>query len=122
MDTTHGESTIQELRAEVVSLKEEMATPRAVQARPRNMLRTLRRVGWSGVVRPILIVGISLTLAGAVAYASIPGPGGVINGCIKNSDSTVRVIDSTQTCGSNETALNWNQTGPQGPTGPRGPQ
>jgi hypothetical protein len=32
----------------------------------------------------------------------------------------LRVIDSSQTCGKSETALNWNQPGIAGPTGPTG--
>ena len=73
--------------------------------------------------RLTLIIGIafSILLVGGVAYASIPGPGGVINGCRKNTDGSMRVIDSAATCPSGWTALNWNQTGPQGSTGPTGP-
>lgn len=59
------------------------------------------------------ILGVS-----AVAYASIPGPDGVIHGCRRNTDGSIRVIDSTATCPNGWTALNWNQTGPQGPVGP----
>jgi len=58
-----------------------------------------------------------------IAFASIPGANGVIFGCYSNSNGTLRVIDnSTQQCKSNETALNFNQTGPQGPQGPQGIQ
>lgn len=64
----------------------------------------------------VLAVGLLLVLSG-VALASIPGPDGVINGCRKNSDGSLKVIDSAATCGNGYTALNWNQTGPQGPAG-----
>jgi hypothetical protein len=66
-----------------------------------------------------LIVGFSVA-----AYATIPDSSGVIHGCRKNSDGSVRVIDSDlgQTCASGWTALNWSQAGPQGPIGPTGPQ
>jgi hypothetical protein len=57
-----------------------------------------------------------------VAYASIPGPGGIINACFSKNGGALHVIDSTSTCGSNEISLNWNQIGPAGPAGPAGPQ
>jgi hypothetical protein len=76
-----------------------------------------RRVRWAA------LGAIAAALAmGGIAYASIPGPDGVINGCY-GSTGALRVIDSAATCKSNETSLNWNKggpTGPQGPVGPRG--
>ncbi len=75
--------------------------------------------------RHVFIVALAaamvLGLAG-IAWASIPDSSGVIHGCRKNSDGSVRVIDSDlgQTCASGWTALNWSQTGPQGATGPAG--
>lgn len=70
----------------------------------------------------VLIVAAGLTGVGAVAYASIPGSDGVVHGCRKNSDGSVRVIDSDagQTCVNGWTVLNWNQAGPQGPAGVNG--
>jgi hypothetical protein len=75
--------------------------------------------------RPLLLaVGVALAVAaaGGIAYAGIPDSGGVIHGCYKTSPNqgTLRVIDSEkgQTCSVNESALNWNQTGPPGPRGP----
>lgn len=62
-------------------------------------------------------------LTGIIAFASIPGADGVIHGCYnKNGDSSLRVIDSTAQCKSNEIALNFNQTGPQGLQGLQGLQ
>lgn len=59
-----------------------------------------------------------LIVAGGVAYASIPDSSGVIHGCRKNTDGSMRVIDdSSQSCASGWSSLNWNQTGPQGPSG-----
>lgn len=52
-----------------------------------------------------------------VAVASIPASDGTINGCYKNTGGDVKIIDSTATCSSGYTAINWNQTGPQGPAG-----
>lgn len=66
-----------------------------------------------------------LTLAGGLAWASIPDAG-VIHGCYKNVSGDLRVVDSaTSSCKNNETSLVWNQAGtpgPQGPAGPQGPQ
>ena len=47
--------------------------------------------------------------------ASIPGGDGMIHGCY-DSGGTVKVIDTSKTasCPKSYTALNWNQTGPQG--------
>jgi hypothetical protein len=74
-----------------------------------------------------LIIGIAIgaVLAGTTAaLASIPDSNGTIHACRNTKDGSVRVIDSDagQTCGKDEAALNWNQTGPQGPAGIQGPQ
>jgi hypothetical protein len=64
-------------------------------------------------------------IAGAVTVirASIPDSQGVIHGCYNKSNSTLRLIDNTvTTCNQNETAITWNQVGPQGPQGLPGPQ
>jgi hypothetical protein len=61
-----------------------------------------------------------LLLGGGIAYASIPGPDGVVHGCYKNSTGMLITIDSAAACPTGYTALNWNQTGPQGPAGTDG--
>ena len=67
-------------------------------------------------------------LLGGVALAAgvIPGTDGVIHGCYDNRSGMLRAIDpSISKCRSTETALQWNQKGPQGlqgDTGPQGPQ
>jgi hypothetical protein len=69
-----------------------------------------------------VLVGIGL--GASIAYASIPGPDGVIHGCYKTSgpaQGALITVDSAATCPSGYTALNWNQTGLTGPTGPAGP-
>jgi hypothetical protein len=70
----------------------------------------------------IVVVSIGM-IAGGVAYASVPDSAGVIHGCYAKKNGTLRVIDTavkSQKCGTNELALNWNQTGAKGATGPKG--
>lgn len=73
------------------------------------------------VLAAVLLVGIGAV----VAYASIPGPDGVIHACYKTGNpaqGALIAIDSAASCPSGYTALNWNQTGPQGPAGQTGLQ
>jgi hypothetical protein len=70
----------------------------------------------------VIVLGLA---AGSIAYANIPDSGGVIHGCYKKTSpnqGTLRVIDTEkgQACSNAESALPWNQTGPQGATGPNG--
>ena len=68
---------------------------------------------------------VAVTLAaGGIAYASIPDASGVIHGCYKTNQGTLRVIDTDQgqTCANSESLLNWNQKGPIGAQGSQGPQ
>jgi hypothetical protein len=68
------------------------------------------------------VVAIGLATS-AVVLAAIPDTSGVFHGCYKTNGGSLRVIDdASQTCATNETAITWNQTGPQGPVGPTGPQ
>lgn len=77
-----------------------------------------------------LTVGVAtVLLASLAAVASIPGPDGVIKGCLDQRTGALRVIDSSIACRSTERTLSWNQRGapgaagpigPAGPTGPRG--
>jgi len=72
----------------------------------------------------VIVVAVMAAIAiGGIAWASIPGPDGVIHGCYKTSNpatGSVIVIDHTASCPSGFAPLNWNQTGPQGPQGPSG--
>lgn len=68
------------------------------------------------IIAALLVIGIGA----GIAYASIPGPDGVIHACYKNSNpaqGALIAIDSTASCPSGYTALNWNQTGPPGLAG-----
>jgi hypothetical protein len=69
------------------------------------------------IIAAIIALGL---VGGAIDYASIPGPDGVIHGCRKNSDGSLRAIDSAASCPSGWTALNWSQTGLEGPAGTNG--
>ncbi len=68
-----------------------------------------------------------IALLALPVLASIPGPGGVINGCFQRSTGKLRVIDPSSTkpslraCHPDEVAIHWSQTGPPGPPGPPGP-
>jgi hypothetical protein len=64
----------------------------------------------------VLATGAVLAAVRGIAYASIPGPDGLINGCRHKNSGALRVIDSEATCSSSEVALNWNQAGPTGPS------
>ena len=62
-------------------------------------------------------------LAGGVAWAAIPGDGGVIRGCYTKVGGVVRVVDTAkgQACLPNlEVPLSWNQQGPKGEPGVNG--
>lgn len=85
---------------------------------------------------------IALVVAvGGVAVAAIPASDGTITACYANSDfikqlvnpidqitsvatpaGSMRAVDSSADCSSSETALTFNQKGPQGPAGPTGPK
>ena len=72
----------------------------------------------------VLLAGLAV-LAVAVAGAAIPDSSGVIHGCF-GKGGVLRVIDPTaDSCGKQQTPLDWNVQGPagaQGPVGPAGPQ
>ena len=76
--------------------------------------------------RVIVFAVAAALLAAGAAYATIPDANGVIHGCSATKDGSLRVIDpdAGQSCGTKESALDWNAkgvTGPQGPQGPIGP-
>jgi Collagen triple helix repeat (20 copies) len=70
--------------------------------------------------RTLVLSVAALAVAAGVSYASIPDSKGVIHGCYAKNGALF-VIDSAKTCAGGQTALNWNQAGPQGPAGPAGP-
>src|SRR5215470_2603175 len=77
---------------------------------------------WTWRVRIGVGVVVACVAAAGITFATIPDPVGIIHGCFNKSGGNLRVIDNSVTsCGSNETAINWNQSGPMGPQGPVGP-
>jgi len=84
-------------------------------------------------VRLTMLCAMVMAAFGAAnaTRAAIPDANGVFHACYAKPGATMRIIDSaTTTCGSNETAIQWNQAGPTGApgsqgspgnTGPRGP-
>ena len=64
-------------------------------------------------------IDLGIALAGGVAYATIPGDGGVIQGCYTKVGGIVRVIDTGkgQRCLDIEVPISWNQ-GPDRRHGP----
>jgi hypothetical protein len=57
----------------------------------------------------IAAITAAMLIGGGIAYASIPAADGTVNGCRKNTDGSLRAIDSAATCPNGWTALNWNQ-------------
>jgi hypothetical protein len=54
-------------------------------------------------------------------FASTSSAQTVIYGCYNSSNVNLRIVSQNTACSGNETAINWNVTGPQGPQGPIGP-
>lgn len=82
----------------------------------------IERLGKRGL-RMFLGAAAIFVIAAGVAWAAIPGSGGVINGCYEKRIGILRVIDKEagKSCTSVEVPISWNQAGLQGPTGDRGP-
>ena len=73
-------------------------------------------------------IGLSLGMLATLAYAAIPGTGGVISACVStaefNGQHLLTLLDVSQRsgCDRGQSLVTWNQTGPQGPKGDTGPQ
>jgi hypothetical protein len=87
-------------------------------------LLPFRRVRWAalGAIVAALVMG-------GIAYASIPGPDGVLHGCYSTNGAkatngtALNIIDSAvASCSGNQTAISWNQKGPTGAKGTTGPK
>ena len=62
----------------------------------------------------------AIVLAGGVAWAAIPGAGGVVQTCYHKTSGQLRVVEDAAECGTQETALPLNQQGPPGAPGADG--
>lgn len=78
--------------------------------------------------RKFVLLGAAVVVAGlavGTGVAIADGGATVIHGCVNNDTKVLRVVSTGSGkahCASGESALQWNQTGPQGPAGPAGPQ
>jgi len=94
------------------------------EPKKRRGLRSSRRVAavGAGSVMALGLLGTGVAFAdGAQVTGPIPSADGVIHACYSNS-GLVRLEPAEYVCHKKQTAISWNQTGPQGPQGPRGPQ
>src|SRR5438552_2831741 len=65
---------------------------------------------------------VASVLAGGIAWAAIPGAGGVIKGCYQKNEGLLRVIDpATTACLTSEVPIAWNARGIGGARGEPGP-
>lgn len=84
------------------------------------MIRGIAARARRAVARMSVASALALSMVmvvGAVAFGSIPGSGGIINGCYSSVTGHVRIIDSAATCLTTEVSLNWSQSGVAGPPG-----
>lgn len=70
-------------------------------------------------------VGVAVIACTGLAFGAVPDSNGVIHGCYDNQAGQMRIVDpgtgTPKGCGKNETAVEWNHTGPMGPQGIPGP-
>ena len=74
----------------------------------------------------LVVSVVALVLGSGVGYAAhkiiSPDPvTHVIHACYNNSSGTIKLVNTGQPCHHDETAIQWNQTGPAGAAGPAGP-
>jgi hypothetical protein len=81
----------------------------------------------SKVLKAAALTAGALLLVSGAATAAIPDAGAAIfHACVRNKDGAVRLIDPSKgevcltSTGNAETAVQWNQTGPQGVPGSQG--
>jgi hypothetical protein len=73
----------------------------------------------------VLVAGAALVVTGVaigVTTNAYTDENGVYHGCVGEGSGILRVLGAGGTCRSNEVAIDWNRTGPQGEVGPQGPQ
>lgn len=72
---------------------------------------------WSNRGHLAGLVALVAVVAGGVAYAAIPGAGGLISACRDTKDGELRVVEEGEICRKGELPLSWNQRGAPGPPG-----
>ena len=79
------------------------------------------RIGWKlmllSVVAGSALVG---TAVFALTTSVFTDSQGAYHGCVSAKNGALRVINPSESCKQGETAITWNQTGPQGDIGPQG--
>ena len=56
--------------------------------------------------------GLAVFTTATIVFATIPGSGGIIQGCYATSSGDLRIIDGAiDACRANETAISWSQSG-----------
>lgn len=116
----HRAPTVLDLQNQIEDLRQQIAHPKVDMRHGRGVLRRL--VPRRPLLAVLMSAAATLVIGGA-AYASIPAAGGVINGCYSASSGELQLLtSSTDTCRHSQTAISWNQTGPQGPQGLQGIQ
>ena len=76
----------------------------------------------------VVVAGAALVVTGVaigVTSNAYTDANGVYHGCVGQGSGILRVLAAGESCRSNEVAIDWNRTGPQGlqgEVGPRGPQ
>ena len=104
-----------------MNARTDIRAPRTITGRRAALQRRMgRHPVASGAAGALLV---TVLVGGGVAYSAIPSAGGVISGCYNDKSGQLRVVDvdAGQSCGRNEVAVSWNQTGAPGPQGPAGP-
>jgi hypothetical protein len=93
------------------------------------MHRRWSRVVARRLVRVAMLSVALLTVAGGIAYATIPDANHVYTACMLKVTGTVRLIDTSlpnhdlrSHCTPWEQQISWNQQGLKGDTGPQGPK
>jgi hypothetical protein len=104
------------------------------ESNPQSWSTTAPSKGWSRRTRQMRVllastaIGLGLGMIATLAYAAIPGTGGVISACVStvgfNGQHILTLLDVSQrsACQQGQNLVTWNQTGPQGPKGDVGPQ
>ena len=73
---------------------------------------------------PLALTGLALCLcvAGLLAFFRVYAapPPATIHACYNNTNGNLRLVSSASDCREHETAISWNEQGPQGPPGPGG--